>query len=310
MRRILLAVTVLAATPAYAGNDMFAVTPSGRTEMFLPGTTLQDASGKVSARCMANGLTVVSSSANDVVCELKMGAFNSALTQLLIGNSYSTPPKTLVKFNLAQMSNNTIVQANEWIETQMAFGQMRRQDLANDKVHNDLMAFLSSAGAQYLPGTSFPNNAYMGVAFKGSTKTKFKGKDTPGVVLGQVTAGAPIDVAGAKEGDLLVAVNDKPFANVMDFEKRTRDIPVGSKYDVTVERAGHPMTLSVVSARRPAVGGEVMQTTQLAGTPAPVAAVPQISVADEIMKLNALKEKGVITDAEFQAEKASLLKSK
>ncbi len=70
------------------------------------------------------------------------------------------------------------------------------------------------------------------------------------------------------------------------------------------------MALSVVSARRPAVGGEVMQTAQLAATPAPMAAVPQISVADEIMKLNALKEKGVITDAEFQAQKASLLKPK
>jgi hypothetical protein len=50
------------------------------------------------------------------------------------------------------------------------------------------------------------------------------------------------------------------------------------------------------------MGGQVIPQ---AGAPAP--AEPQESVADQLTKLADLKDRGVLTDAEFEAQKAKLL---
>jgi hypothetical protein len=43
--------------------------------------------------------------------------------------------------------------------------------------------------------------------------------------------------------------------------------------------------------------------------PAPAAAAPQVDIVAELEKLAALKEKGILTDAEFDAQKQRLLQS-
>lgn len=275
-----------------------------------------EASSKIASQCMTNGLTVVSSTAGEVTCQLQMNAMKSALTQALIGNSYSTPPQTFVRFTVTQIGNDARVQANEWVETQMAFGQMRRSDLTNDDVHNDLMNFLEVAGASYLPGTSFPNHAYLG-AFGGGTMVDYKGKSTAGIKLSGAAKEGALVKAGTIDGDILVAINGKTFKTNHEVEKRLKGIALDSPMNVTVIREGKALTLNTTALRRPTIAPST--DVAAAFTPAsdqgnPVTSIAQtdrrsVSVADEITKLLALKDKGILTDAEFQVQKASLLKA-
>jgi hypothetical protein len=177
--------------------------PSGDPEAGFPNATSIEASGKLVSLCIANGLTVVSSQPNEVVCEVKIGAVKSFFAQLLLGNAYSTTPQALVRFTIAQVGANAIVQAKGWVETQMAFGQIRRMDLTNGHDLDNLFTFMIQAGA---------------VALK--------------------------------------------------------DLPPSSSH-----------------------------------TPAqPVQNSPSTSIADEIAKLAALRDKGILTEAEFQTQKSTLLR--
>lgn len=311
MRKFAMLMVVGVSAPVWAGSEMRAVTPSGRTEMMFREATAQDASGKLASRCMGNGLTVVSSEPRDVTCELKMNMLKSALAQALIGNSYSTPPRTFIRFIIVQVGSDVRVQANEWMETQMAFGQIRRQELNSDDVHNDLMNFLETAGAAFIPGTSFPNHAYLGMEVGSSVTVSYKGKQTSGLTLSNVTPDAALAKAGVQAGDTLVAIEDKTFKTFQDFVKRLKGIPINSSMKVAILRNGQPLTLTAVAGRRPSISAEDM--TKVALTPvalSPIvrpASVQAFSVADELSKLVALKDKGVLTEAEFQAQKAVLL---
>jgi hypothetical protein len=67
---------------------------------------------------------------------------------MLIGNSYSTTPDQKVKFTIYQSGRNVKVSARQWIETQMAFGQMQRQELNSNNQFNDLQRMLYSIGGE------------------------------------------------------------------------------------------------------------------------------------------------------------------
>src|SRR6185312_633538 len=108
-----------------------AVTPSGRPEAIFEGKSPEQVSGMIASSCADRGHVVVTSSPNKVVRQGDMTAMQSALTQLLIGNSYSTPPALFFEFNLFAVGPNTRVQAREWVETTMAFGQKRSEELNN-----------------------------------------------------------------------------------------------------------------------------------------------------------------------------------
>lgn len=54
---------------------------------------------------------------------------------------------------------------------------------------------------------------------------------------------------------------------------------------------------------------EMRRKSQASGTPAPSPAPAPASVADELLKFSELLEKGIISQAEFDAQKAKLLGS-
>ena len=102
-----------------------AVTPSGRAEMVFAYTPIAEAVTAVGSKCMDRGWMITQQTNNQVVCEIPLGMWQSALTQMMIGNSYSSPPKSFVRVSLAQTGDHTRVQTQAWAETQMAFGQMQ-----------------------------------------------------------------------------------------------------------------------------------------------------------------------------------------
>ena len=73
-----------------------------KTDAVFAGTTAEATQGKRAHQCM----TVVSNSPGQVVCDLKMGAFQSAMVQVLIGDSYSTTPRRLTRFTIVNIGQD------------------------------------------------------------------------------------------------------------------------------------------------------------------------------------------------------------
>ncbi|MGD9979570.1 MAG: hypothetical protein AB7H66_03185 [Hyphomonadaceae bacterium] len=122
------------------------MTPSGRPEAVFAGRTVEEVQGLIASGCMDRGHMVVNSTPNQVQCQIEMGALQSALTQALIGNSYSTTPQQFVRFVITPASGNMRVQAQMWVQTQMAFGQMQTQEVNGAQQFNSVQSFLISMG--------------------------------------------------------------------------------------------------------------------------------------------------------------------
>jgi membrane-associated protease RseP (regulator of RpoE activity) len=256
--------------------------------------------GELSAKCIDVKWTVVSSGSNQVVCESPLNFGQSLLGQMLMGNSYSTPPHRYFRFNVAQINGISRVQASGWVELQMAFGQTKRTDFSGASFHNGMMEFMAAAGGKYPPGTTFPNHAALGVKSEGVQDGKFWNFRVTEVEPDSVAAKAGIQV-----GDVVDEIAGKRFKNTDDYLDATAKAAAGSTYAVEFTRNGKAMTATVDTAFRPAITEQVIAKAE----PSPTLAAPaqSPSVADEIAKLAALKDKGVLTEAEFEAQKKKLL---
>lgn len=73
---------------------------------------------------------------------------DAVLAQLLVGNSYSTTPLRKVRFVAYRSGNDVKVTAQEWIQSRMAMGQVRTQELKSSNQVNSTQSFLFSMGAE------------------------------------------------------------------------------------------------------------------------------------------------------------------
>ena len=119
-------------------------TASGRPEVTLDNISQEEASGKISQRCMEAGILVYEQSKYQVVCGKTMTGGEGVLAQMLVGNSYSTTPERKVRFTIAKINTSVRIQAYQWIESQMAFGQINRQELNSGKQFNEIQRMLNS----------------------------------------------------------------------------------------------------------------------------------------------------------------------
>jgi hypothetical protein len=71
-----------------------------------------------------------------------------------------------------------------------------------------------------------------------------------GVRFSDVKPGSPAAKAGLKGGDILVQFGDKPIKNLYDFTDALRRSKVGDVVEVTVQRDGKPMKVSVKLEQR------------------------------------------------------------
>lgn len=227
-------------------------TPSGRPEMVFAYTSLSDAVSQVSSTCMDRGWMVSTQINNQVVCEIPMGIFQSAMTQMLIGNRYSSPPKSFVRFSLGQVGDHTRVQAQAWSETQMAFGQMQHHQYQDDGTYNNLLGFLAGARAQFPVGTTFTSHAYLGVSGENSSWQNGR-RSQYGWKLLSVTERGPAYKMGVRAGDILAKINNRTFQTEEDVAKHLDRQRVGQSLKVTVLRDGQELTFEGIAEGRPTI---------------------------------------------------------
>lgn len=227
-------------------------TPSGRPEMVYAYTPLETAVGQVASGCMDAGWVVTSQSTNQVVCEVPMGIWQSALTQMLIGNSYSTTPKQFVRVSLTQVGDHTRAQTQSWAETQMVFGQVQQQAFNDDATYNNMLGFLAKAGAQFPVGTTFQASAYLGV--DGAAGQWQNGRrQTFGWTLTQVVDRAPAQRMGIQVGDIITKVNNRTFRDQQGFANLLDRQRLGEPMTITIMRGGVEQTFTTTAEGRPRI---------------------------------------------------------
>ncbi|WP_010339554.1 PDZ domain-containing protein [Sphingobium yanoikuyae] len=297
-RYIVASVLALCSTPA-AADEFLAVTPSGAVETIFADKPA-GAIAKLSSKCIDARWTVITSSSNELVCEAPMNMGQSIMGQLLMGNSYSTPPRRFFRFNVAGIEGDSRVQASGWMELQMAFGQMKRTDFSGPEFMNSIMSFMAAAGGQYPVGTTFPNHAAMGIEGADAPQGKFLG-----IRVVRVLPGSAAARAGIAEGDIVVRIAGKQFKAMDEYLDATAKAAQTPTYPVGLLRGGKPMTLTLDRDFRPSITS-ITHAGPDAPTPVTIAGAAP-SVADELAKLAKLKSDGILTDAEFETQKKKLL---
>ncbi len=128
-------------------------TASGKPEAYFASAPEQTSS-RLSSMCMDRQGTVMQSTPNQVVCEFKMGMAQSVLATMAMGNQYSTPPQTFVRFNVIPTDHGSRVQGSAWIETTMAFGQKRTMDMSGGRAGSQIQGMLLEIGGVATPPPS------------------------------------------------------------------------------------------------------------------------------------------------------------
>jgi hypothetical protein len=294
-----MATILVMSSPAIA-DEFYAVTPSGATEMVFaePPSELV---GRLSSRCIDTGWSVTSSSNSELVCEAPLNFGQSLLGTMLMGNSYSTPPRRFFKYTVSTVNGLSRVQASGWMELQMAFGQIKRTDFAGPEFHNGAMTFMGNAGGHFPKGTRFPNHAYLGAQLEAVADGKFVD-----LRVAAIEPGSAAQQAGVQVGDKITSLALKRFKNADDLLDATAKATKVPSYPVEIVRDGKIMKLTVPRSYRPTYDVEVAAK---AVAPVPVAITNQAppSVADELSKLAKLLADGLITQGEFDQQKAKLL---
>jgi hypothetical protein len=136
VRAAALVIALLAATCASASVNMwFAGSP-------------RETSAALANMCIAENAMIVEQDEFHVTCTKEITGLKGALTQFMIGNSYSTTPELHLRLAIVPTPRGTRVQAAEWAETQMAFGQVRRQAVEGGKADDELRRLLHNVGGQ------------------------------------------------------------------------------------------------------------------------------------------------------------------
>lgn len=133
-------------------------TASGKPEVFIR-LPVERVGNAIAHLCSASGGMLENSNAHSVVCAYQeKNVMKSALLQMAIGNSYSTPPLTKTQFNFFSHGNGTKVYVDVWFETQMAFGQVRRAPATAGKTKNGFQEMLNQLKIQLEKDSPMPSS--------------------------------------------------------------------------------------------------------------------------------------------------------
>ena len=286
-------------SPASA-DEPFAVTPSGATEAYFD-LGIVDTSDLLANQCVDLGWTMVSSTETTVICEVPV-SFGTRLLSALAGPRYATPPRQYFRFNLTRAQGYTRAQASSWQETQTAFGQTQRTDLQSENYHNGVMGFLQSIGGLYPPNTQFPNHA--------AIETDYEHVQSPleGMLLSAVREGGPFARAGLKDGDIVTRIARERIKGENDVSDGLHKAIGSNSFEVEFYRGSEKMQVMVPREFRETIG-PLPDRTVIEAAPATATTIVQneMSIADELAKFAQLRSDGIITDDEFEAQKARLL---
>lgn len=295
------ALTVFGAQPALA-DEPYAVTPNGRAEMMFDVPAIET-SDKLAGACMSSNWVIKDQSPQQVLCEAPPTFGQSLLANMMMGNNYSTPPRLYYRFSIVQLSNETRVQANGWMGLQTAFGQDREMNTNLKGFHNNAMDLMRSAGGRYPEGTIFPNHAYIGAGFEYAESPK------KGMRLTTVEPDGAFGLAGLRDGDVVTRVGGERWKSYDDIYDGLHKASQNSSFEVEFYRAGEKMEANVERMYRAEVGPLDTPNPPFGSSEPSQTVVVQneVSVADELAKFSDLLSRGVITQDEFDAQKAKLL---
>ena len=111
-------------------NSIPSLSQQSRVYVTINKTGIKEAKNKLIDACINKGLQTSEIGTQSVKCWKTVEGTKGILTQLLVGNSYSTPPTENMQFVLIQKNEDVRIEASRyWVETQMAFGQIRQEDL-------------------------------------------------------------------------------------------------------------------------------------------------------------------------------------
>jgi hypothetical protein len=149
MKKLVIASTFALLLSACAPQQaLLKPTTSGYPEGIFSNASVDSVRSKLIDGCSSRGILVQEASGNQVVCGKTMEGGDAVLAQMLVGNSYSTTPERKIRFIIYQIGSDVKVTAQQWIESQMAMGQVRRLELNGNNHKNDIQQFLFSLGAQ------------------------------------------------------------------------------------------------------------------------------------------------------------------
>jgi hypothetical protein len=117
-------------------------TPSGQPEITIADTKVADVRGYIIGKAAANGSRIVAADDSRIVISRTMEGGQAVMTQLAIGNAYSTTPTQNVQMIMVQQDANVTVYVSGWTESQMAFGQVNRLEADSNAAKNELQAAL------------------------------------------------------------------------------------------------------------------------------------------------------------------------
>ncbi len=145
MRYIVAILSVLLLSGCFGSDDTLSYTsPSGMPTVTLTNISVSKAKSKVIDSCIESGFKIKEQN-NSVVCWNKMEGLEGAFAKMLVGNSYSTDPTANRQIVLTQKGKNVrLVGSRMWMESQMAFGQVRQEDLDSNQQLNEFQSFLES----------------------------------------------------------------------------------------------------------------------------------------------------------------------
>lgn len=124
-------------------------TSSGFAEATFHNVAINDVKNRLVLGCNRAGMSIREASSNKVVCSKTMEGMGAIMTQVAIGNQYSTTPDEIMVFQLAQIDSDTHVGVRNYRETQMAFGQMSRVELKNNKTTNAMQELLDKVATEF-----------------------------------------------------------------------------------------------------------------------------------------------------------------
>jgi hypothetical protein len=126
----------------------FLSTPPSKShvEATFDNATTPTVLGELAAACLGRGAVIVNQTDYQLVCQRALPPDDALLPQLMIGNSYSTTPINKICFNAALIGTGVRVQAYQWIETQMAFGQVQTVEMNGNGQFNSVESLLTAAG--------------------------------------------------------------------------------------------------------------------------------------------------------------------
>jgi serine protease Do len=126
-----------------------------------------------------------------------------------------------------------------------------------------------------------------------------------GMFVAKVTPGSAAESAGIKPGDILMRFGETDLISQCDLFAALAATPSGSTIPVTALRENSSWMANVKLQ-----ADANTQTAQAPPPGAPADAARPTDIYAELTKLDELRRKGILTDAEFEAQKQKILNSK